>query len=543
MTILRPYQSVLRDAVYQEWERGHKNVLMRLDTGGGKTKIFSEIIKDHPGSSVLIAHRQELVSQISVALARNGLRHNLIAAKSTRAAIARAHIEELGRTFYDPGSRCVVASVDTLVKADLPPGWAETVTLWVVDEGHHLVEDNKWHTAIGRFTHPAVRGLLPTATPKRADGKGLGRKAIGGNGVADVMVQGPPMRWLIDQGYLCDYRIICPPSDLQMLVDVAASGDWSSKALREAAERSHIIGDVVRAYQEFAAGKLCITFSTDVVTAGEQAAAFRQAGITAEVLTGKTDDGLRRSILRRFAQREIMQLVVVDIVSEGFDLPAVEACIMARPTASLALYMQQFGRVLRIMEGKGKAIVIDLVANILRHQGPPDKPRPWFLLRAENSRSAAGDGIPYRICLACYEPYERFYKDCPHCGHHPEPADRRSPKAVDGALSELDADVLEMLRKPVEALDAHEDFYRQELIQTGLPHAFIVSNVNRRRDDQEAQTELRAVMAGFGGTHHARGLDDTAIQKLFYLRFGLDVMSAMALKAKDARALAIKING
>jgi len=538
LPILRSFQTKLRNDVYQSWNQGARNVLMRLDTGGGKTVTLSDIVRAHSGASCIIAHRQELVGQLSLTLARYGVRHNIIAADGTKRAIARLHIEELGRSFYDPGARCVVASVDTLVKAELPPGWAATVTLWVVDEGHHLVLDNKWHTAICRFTHPDCRGLLPTATPKRADGKGLGRHA---NGVADVMVQGPPMRWLIDQGYLTDYRIICPPSDMQMLVDVAASGDWSTKQLREAAQRSHIIGDVVSQYLRWAPGKLGITFSTDVQTAGEMTAAYRAAGVRAETLTGKTDDHLRRSILKRFAAREVQQIVAVDIISEGFDLPAIEVASMARPTASLALYMQQFGRTLRTLEGKGKAIIIDHVANVLRHQGPPDKPRLWTLDRAANAKSTPGDAIPYRICVSCFEPYERVYRECPFCGHYPEPAERSSPAAVDGDLLELSPDTLARLRSGVDAVDRHEDFLRQELIATGLHHVGVMGNVNRHREKQEAQAALRAAMGQYGGRCQLAGMTDSAMQRSFFLRFGLDVLSAQALGTRDARALTEKI--
>jgi len=536
--ILHGFQVNLRDQVYQAWNQGAANVLMRLDTGGGKTVTLSDIVRNHAGASCIIAHRQELCGQLSLTLARNGVRHNLVAAEQTRRAIARAHIEELGRSFYDPGARCFVASVDTLVKAELPAGLAAQVTLWIVDEGHHLVVNNKWHAAISRFTHPLCRGLLPTATPKRADRKGLGRHA---HGVADAMVQGPPMRWLIEQNFLSDYRIVCPPCDLEMLADVAASGDWSTKALREAAQRSHIIGDVVSQYLRYAPGKLGITFSTDVETAGQMTAAYRAAGVAAETLTGKTDDIIRRSILRRFKNREITQIVAVDIISEGFDLPAIEVASMARPTQSLALYMQQFGRTLRTMPGKGKALIIDHVANILRHQGPPDKPRHWSLDAGAMATKGVSDAVPYRVCVACYEPYERIYRECPFCGHYPEPTQRNTPAAVDGDCYELDAEVLRQLREPVDAIDRHEDFYRQELIRTGLPHAFVASNVNHRRDQQDAIAELRAAMGIFGGRCHAGGMADNEMQRLFFHTFGIDVISAQGLSAKEARALAAKI--
>jgi superfamily II DNA or RNA helicase len=515
------------------------------------TVTLADIVRDHNGASAVIAHRQELVGQLSLTIARYGVRHNVIAADATRRNIARLHVEELGYSLIDPGSRCVVASVDTLARQDLPPALAAMVTLWIVDEGHHLVEDNKWHRAIEKFTHPGCRGLLPTATPKRADGKGLGRDQ---GGVADVMIQGPPMRWLIDQGYLTDYRIICPPSDLQILVDVSASGDWSSKQLREAAKRSHIVGDVVTQYLKWARGKLGITFATDVETAVEMTGAYRIAGVRAETLTGKTDDYARRHILRRFAAREIDQIVAVDIISEGFDLPAIEVASMARPTASLALYMQQFGRTLRPLEGKGKALIIDHAANVIRHQGPPDRPRVWSLERSRNSNGPS-DAIPFRVCVGpaklpthpiggCFEPYERIYRECPHCGYYPEPATRSSPKAVDGDMDELDPAVLAVLRQDIAAVDMSRPDKMADLMAKGGSHMMIMANVNRHEERREMQDALRAAMGGFG--YRCRALDpampDSEIQRRFFFAFGCDVYSAMALGTREAAELAGRIN-
>lgn len=544
--ILRPFQEKLVADVYQSWNQGAQNVLMRLDTGGGKTVSLSSIIRQHLGWSCVMAHRQELVGQLSLTLARYGVRHDIIASDNVRRSIARAHVEELGYSMLDPGAKCIVASVDTLVRRTDDARFA-LITLWVVDEGHHLVEDNKWHRAIGLFTNAAVRGLLPTATPKRADGKGLGR---GEGGVADVMVQGPPMRWLIEQGYLTDYRIVCPPSDLEVLGDVSASGDWSTKALREAAKRSHIVGDVVKAYLQYARGMLGITFSTDVDTAVEMTAAYRAAGVRAETLTGKTDDYARRTILRRFARREIDQIVAVDIISEGFDLPAIEVASMARPTQSLALYMQQFGRTLRPLEGKGKALILDHAGNVVRHKGPPDRPRPWSLLRADRVRGTS-DGIPMRICarpideahpVGCFQPYERTHHECPYCGYKPVPAVRSSPAAVDGDMIELDPEVLRGLRENVAAVDMSRAERLNLWVQKGGSHKVVAGDLNRHDERQEAQAELRAAMAGFGGRCRAEGLDDRQMQRKFWFRFGVDVITAQALGTREARELAGKIN-
>lgn len=537
--ILRPFQSELKGAVYQGWNQGAVNVLMRLDTGGGKTVTLSDIVREHQGWSSIIAHRAELVGQLSLTLARYGVRHNIIAAEKTRRAIAKLHVEELGFCLYDPGARCVVASVDTLVRHDENDAWMKLVTLWIVDEGHHLVLDNKWHTAISRFTHPACRGLLPTATPRRADGKGLGR---GQGGVADLMVQGPPMRWLINHGYLTDYRIVCPTSDLEVLAQAGASGDWSTQQLRAAAERSHIVGDVVAQYLHYARGKLGITFATDVKTAAEMTAAYRMAGVRAELLTGKTDDYLRRSILKRFAAREVDQIVAVDIISEGFDLPAIEVASMARPTQSLALYMQQFGRTLRTLEGKGKAIIIDHVGNLIRHNGPPDMPRVWSL--DKRGRGPTGDGgvVPITVCVSCFEPYRRSFRACPNCGHYEPPRERSSPEMVAGDMGELDPAVLEQMRAAVGEVDKSHADKLAELSTRGVRDLFARGQLKHHDERQQAQADLRAAMAGFGGQCLIAGMDDTAMQRTFFYTFGIDVLGAQALGAREARVLAGKIN-
>ena len=158
---LRPFQIDLIKQVKAAWNTGHRNVLMRADTGAGKTVMLSEINRNHRGHSRIIAHRQELVSQLSLAVARNGVRHNVITSDSVRRGIAKAHVDELGCSFIDPNSPCHVGSADTMIRRD--DANAANVTLWTVDEGHHVVRDNKWHRLLQSYSHPDCRGLLPTA--------------------------------------------------------------------------------------------------------------------------------------------------------------------------------------------------------------------------------------------------------------------------------------------------------------------------------------------------------------------------------------------
>ena len=531
--VLRPFQALLKSEVIAAWQKGARNVIMQLATGGGKTVLLSDLVRDNIGYSCVIAHRSELVSQLSLTLARYSVRHNIIASEATRKNINRMHVEELGYSLVDPNAYCIVASVDTLVRQDASV-WAGKITLWVVDEGHHLVLDNKWHKAISAFTHEGVRGLLPTATPCRADGKGLGR--VGGSGIADALVCGPPMRWLIERGYLCDYRIIAPASDLEVFADVGASGDWSVQALREASKRSHIVGDVVMAYQRWGEGKLGITFATDVETADAMTRAYSDASIPAACLTGKTDAFSRRALLRRFADRQIKMIVAVDIISEGFDLPAIEYLGMARPTQSYAVYAQQFGRALRPLPGKKKAIIIDHAGNVVRHQGPPDRPRPWSLLNRDK-RGKNPTGIPHRVCDQCLAPYERYHRDCPFCGRYMPPGSRSSPPHVDGDLAELDDATLQRLRGLAEDADlAPAEWAKRHGLEKWDR---VVANAQMKNHGYrlDAQQKLRVAMASWGARHRATGFNDAQMQRLFFLTFGISTLEAMALHAREAGVL------
>lgn len=355
MTIqLRPYQSDLISRVYQSYHAGNRNVLAVLPTGGGKSVIVSQIILDghlQGLSECVIAHRNELVGQMSMHVARRGIPHRIIASKQAVSQITAEHRRELGRSFVNPNAPCSVVSVDTLIaRQDQLRAWAAQVQRWTIDEAHHATGNsarpqhiNKWGKAIAMF--PNAYGLGVTATPSRADGVGLGRwqsDGTDGDGPFDDMIIGPSMRDLIDIGALSDYEIAVPESDFQIDESlVAASGDWSTKRMREASKRSHIVGDVVVEYQRRALGKRAICFATDVETATEMATRFNESGITAAAVSAKTPTETRNEYIRRFRDGRITVLVNVDLFGEGFDVPAVEVVIMARPTASLAVYLQQ----------------------------------------------------------------------------------------------------------------------------------------------------------------------------------------------------------
>lgn len=531
---LRPYQEDLEKQIYEAWDRGAMNVLTQLSTGGGKTVLLSKIVSNSKDPAIVIAHRVEIVSQISLTLARHGITHNIIAQKPAIREIISLHMFELKKSFYNPQSQYVVAGVDTLLRLDSNDSWFKRIKLVVQDEAHHVLVDNKWGKVAKMF--PMARGLYPTATPVRADGKGLGRHA---DGIADAIVQGPSMRNLIKLGYLSDYRIISPPSDLDLsTVPISAGGDYSPPKLRNAVHKSHITGDVVKHYLKFAKNKLGVTFAVDIEAATAIASKFRAQGVPAEVISSKTPDLLRANVMRQFKNREILQIVNVDLLGEGVDVPAIEVVSMARPTQSYGLYSQQFGRALRPMVGKTHAIIIDHVSNVMRHGLPDDVRRQWSLDRKDKrSKGDAQDVIPVRSCPnpECLAVYERIKKTCPYCGFYPIPASRSSPEQVDGDLTELDPEVLAALRGEIQKVDdapkvpQHLDAIAQRAV------------MNRHLIRQQTQVILRQQIAQWAGYLKDKNYEDAEIYRSFYFAFGLDVASAQSLNTKNAEELIKKI--
>lgn len=403
----------------------------------------------------------------------------------------------------------------------------------VVHNCHHVLKSNKWGKACEMF--PKARGLGVTATPMRADGKGLGRHA---DGLFEEMIVGPTMRELINRGFLTDYHILCPPNAVRLTADdVGDSGEFKPSSVKRELAKAKITGNVVEHYIKYARGKLGVTFASDIDNAGELAQAYRAAGVTAEVVTGETPTLIRAQILRRFAAKEIQQLVNVDLFGEGFDLPAIECVSMARPTASYGLYVQQFGRALRLLPGKERALIFDHVGNLERHNGPPDKPRVWSLDRRERQpKGAPSDVIPVRVCVQCSQPYERFYQCCPYCGFFPEPASRSGPEFVDGDLMLLDESTLKRMRGEIERIDG------APLYPQGLEPAAMGAIRRNHLERQGAQRELRAVMDLWGGWQKHLGRGASEAQRRFYLRYGVDVMSAYALNKADAELLTTRVN-
>lgn len=537
--ILRPYQSNDKQNIYRSWNSGNQNIMYVLPTGGGKTVVVSSIVGDFKEHQVVLAHRQELVSQISLTLASVGIEHNLTVPDKLIKEISTLQVKTFGRSFIDPWAKTTCAGVDTLLrrldKVEFKQ-WSRKIKRWTIDECHHILKKNKWGKVSSAF--PNAVGLGVTATPTRTDGCGLGSH---NNGVFDDMVIGPTMSELITMGNLTQYRIFCVNADNFDLSGVStdSGGDFNRNKASVAVEKSTITGDAVSHYLQHANGVRGLTFCIDVKMAQITTNRFNQAGIPAMLVTAKTPIGDRINASKWLKSGKLLQLVNVDIFGEGYDLPAVGCVSMLRPTKSLNLFMQQFGRALRPLKGKTHAIIFDHVGNVKRH-GLPDMPRIWSLeSKPKRTKSTPVEelAIPVTTCktVGCFAPYDSRLARCPYCGSIKTVSSRATIQQVRGDLTELHPDNIEIMKEERRKID------NPPRPPTSQGEIVRLSAIKRQRIRKEKQIELRSMISQWAGNLRFSGKTDSEIYKIFYSVAGIDILKAQTLGAGDATRLIDKL--
>lgn len=409
---LRDYQLDLILRALALMRQGFRRVLIQLPTGGGKTVMAAALLNSTSRLAVpaqFIVHRKELIDQTSASFDERRLSHGFVAS---------------GRPF-DPGALVLLAGVQTLVnRLDLvlPPN------LIILDEAHHATAGT-WETVLAAYPDAYVIGL--SATPERLDGRGLGEQF-------DVMVQGPPVAWLIEREYLSPYTYYAPTVPDMSGVDTVA-GDFSRSGAAAVMDRPKIIGDVVDHYRRLAPGQRGIVFAVNREHSRNLAAAFQGAGIRAAHVDGDSKD--RDEVMQSYRDGVLDIMTNVDLFGEGLDVPGIVYVGLARPTKSLSLFLQQVGRGLRPVSGKREAILCDHAGNAFIH-GLPDDERTWSLDgRKARPRSSNDDATPIRQCLECFRVAPSRLAVCPGCGVAFQKT-AREIEIEEGQLTKLERDRL-----------------------------------------------------------------------------------------------------
>lgn len=423
---LRAYQ---QDGVQRMRERiaaGAKRVLACGPTGMGKTVLAAAVIVGavRKGKRVLfLAHRRELINQCYAKLRDSGL-------DDVHLGVVLA-----GDARRRPNAPVQIASVQTLVGRAKPPA-----DLVFVDECHHA-NATTYGKILDGYPDATVVGL--TATPCRADGRGLG----------DIFAEIVPIvtfRQLVAEGFLVAPRVFTSRAPLDLSAVKTTGGDYNLGQLGAAMNKRELVGDIVEHWLRIAEGRSTIVFASSVEHSQAIVEQFRASGVTAEHLDGETLAEEREAILARLASGETRVVCNMGVLTEGFDCPRVKCVVLARPTKSLSLFLQCAGRGLRPWEGVS-AILLDHAGCVQVHGFPQDD-REWSLEGKKKRAKAPA----VRTCPSCYAALPAATPVCPECGHVFERAER-------GGLEQREGELIEVVPPAQSPVAERREWYRAVL--------------------------------------------------------------------------------
>ena len=348
------YQEDMKERI-EKALRLHRSVMAQMPTGTGKTYLLTAVIdsfvSNNPMEKVwIVAHRRELVSQIDETVRK----FHSYSASNTSSLL----------------SSVKAMSIQWLIKhydeIEEEPG------MIVIDEAHHALAKT-YKEMWERFPNAKFLGL--TATPCRLNGKGF-------TDLFDVLVQSWSVPEFICKGRLATYDFVSIKSDgmTQRLIDSlqkrGAEGDYQNKEMDMLLNKKPSIERLYRSLEEFGKDRKGIVYAINISHAQKITKLYQEHGVKAISIDSKTPATERQQDIEAFKKGDIQVLVNVDIFSEGFDCPDVEFVQLARPTLSLAKYLQMVGRGLRVAKGKKNCVIIDNVG-LYRVFGLPSQVWNW----------------------------------------------------------------------------------------------------------------------------------------------------------------------
>ncbi|WP_313367700.1 DEAD/DEAH box helicase [Sphingobacterium mizutaii] len=351
---LRNYQkNIIKDTLYNL--NHHRSIMLQMPTGTGKTTVMSSLVKTYikkiePNKRILIVvHRKELVEQIYLRLRRFGILAGIIMSGEN----------------YEPTKQVQVASISTLIrKKELP----FNISLVVVDEAHHILAKT-YLDVIKKYKDSKVLGL--TATPIRLNGDGFDH-------IFEKLICSHKIEWFIENKYLSQYKhlALIDQSIKNIQID-KIKNEYDQSSLTEFMQSDRKIANVLAAYQRYSIGRKTIIFCVDINHMKKLAERFLANNIQNHCIDSFTKKEEREAILKSFRNGDVNVLFNVNIFTEGFDCPDIETVILARPTKSLVLYIQQIGRVLRYKPGN-YGLILDC-GNLISDHGSILKNQSWSL--------------------------------------------------------------------------------------------------------------------------------------------------------------------
>lgn len=376
---LRDYQQETVTEITKSVKNGNHSIMVQSPPRTGKTVVMAEIARraTEKGNRVLfIVHRKEIVDQAKRTFKKQGVNMKL----------------------------CKLGMVQTFTrrvdKLDPPD-------LIFVDEAHHVL-GKTYMRIINAF--PRALKLLFTATPIRLSGKGF-------NDIADDLVLGKQVSWLIEHGMLAPVDYYAPKAINVANLKVKRNGEFDTKSIKQAL-KPKIYGNAVANYKKLASGKQAIAYCYNVASAEKLASEFNQKGIKAASVSGNTPKDERDQIINDYRNGKIMIVTNAELFTEGLDLPNVDCVIQLRPTQSLSLYLQFSMRSMNPRKGK-RAVIIDHVGNVERF-GLPTSDRKWTIQdtkKVNGKNNDSGDEIkPVTVCNECFATFYRTSDKCPFCG-------------------------------------------------------------------------------------------------------------------------------
>lgn len=341
---LREYQREAMEASDTSKSRGVRRQLIAHATGLGKGVLAAHLMhRAQPGRSLFVVHRDELIRQTVDKLA--------LVDPDLPVGVVQGPRNEVD-------APVVVASVATLAREQRLAQLGTNFALCIIDEAHHAVAESYQRVLDHVADAELILGL--TATPQRGDGRALD--------CFDEITHSVSILDGIEAGYLADLRGYIAGTDMNLEAVTVRGGDFTEGSLGEEMSRSGAVSQVVDAWQTHASDRMTLAFTPTVATAYEIAEQFTERGVAAEAFDGSTSMTHRRAVLDRFHHRQTQVLINCAVLTEGFDEPAVDCILLARPTRSPLLYQQIVGRAARPYPGKNEALVLDVTGVSGEHE-------------------------------------------------------------------------------------------------------------------------------------------------------------------------------